>query len=62
MCDRDEAIWKALSAKSRRRLLDLLKDGPKTTGDLCDAFKGMTRFAVMKHLKALTEACLGIQE
>ena len=54
----DEATWKALSDKNRRRILDLLKDGPKTTGDLCEQFPEMTRFGVMKHLKALYQAKL----
>ncbi|MEK7691299.1 MAG: helix-turn-helix domain-containing protein [Bdellovibrionota bacterium] len=62
MSDRDEAIWKALSDKSRRKLLHLLKDGPKTTGALCDAFKDISRFGVMKHLKTLNEAGLDIQK
>lgn len=52
-----EAIWRALADKSRRRLLDLLRDGPRTTGDLCAAFK-VSRFAVMKHLAVLESAGL----
>ena len=47
-----DAIWRALADPTRRRLLDLLRDGPRTTGDLCDAFK-VSRFAVMKHLAIL---------
>jgi DNA-binding transcriptional ArsR family regulator len=60
--DRYEPIWKALSDSNRRRILDLLKDGPKTTGDLCDQFSQMSRFGVMKHLKVLVQAGLIIQE
>ena len=52
-----DAIWRALADKSRRRLLDLLRDGPRTTGDLCGAFK-LSRFAVMKHLAVLESAGL----
>ncbi|GEM_PF-146560 len=52
-----DRVWKALADPSRRRLLDLLRDGPKTTGELCDAF-GMSRFGVMKHLGVLTRAKL----
>lgn len=59
---RDEQIWKALSDNSRRRILDLLKEGPKTTGSLAEKFPEMTRFGVMKHLKVLTQAGLVIQE
>ena len=52
-----DRVWKALADPSRRRLLDLLRDGPKTTGELCDAF-GMSRFGVMKHLGVLARAKL----
>ncbi|MHB8575275.1 MAG: metalloregulator ArsR/SmtB family transcription factor [Dehalococcoidia bacterium] len=50
-------VWKALADPIRRRLLDLLRDGPKTTGDLCDRFE-CTRFAIMKHLDVLEAAGL----
>jgi DNA-binding transcriptional ArsR family regulator len=53
-----DLIWKALSDPSRRELLDLLRDSPKTTGELCEQFKEMTRFGVMKHLKVLESARL----
>jgi len=52
-----EAIWRALADPTRRRLLDLLRDGPRTTGDLCRPFK-VSRFAVMKHLAILESAGL----
>src|SRR5688572_26779750 len=52
-----DVVWRALSDPSRRRLLSLLKDGPRTTGDLSDRFK-TTRFAVMKHLGVLEDAGL----
>ena len=48
-------VWKALSDPSRRQILDLLKESPKTTGDLCETFE-FSRFAVMKHLKVLEKA------
>ena len=54
----DERIWKALANATRRRMLDLLKDGPRTTGALTEAFPELSRFAVMQHLKVLTEADL----
>lgn len=52
------AVWKALADPSRRRLLDLLRDGPRTTGQLCEEFGDVTRFAVMKHLRVLEGAGL----
>ncbi len=50
-------VWKALADPTRRRLLDLLKDRPQTTGDLCARFD-MSRYGVMKHLGILEEAGL----
>lgn len=58
--DGSNLIWKALSDPTRRKLLDLLKDKPQTTGDLCEHFRHMTRFAVMKHLKVLEQSNLVI--
>lgn len=49
-------IWKALSDPTRRAILDLLKERPRTTGELCDAFEVLSRFAVMKHLGVLEDA------
>lgn len=37
-------------------MLDRLKEGPQTTGALCDAFAEMDRCTVMQHLKVLEEA------
>jgi DNA-binding transcriptional ArsR family regulator len=57
MEDELDAVWKALADRTRRQLLDLLRDGPHTTGDLCARFE-MSRFGVMKHLGVLEEAGL----
>lgn len=51
-------VWKALSDPTRRRLLDLLREGPRTTGTLAAAFPALSRFAVMKHLGVLEAAGL----
>ena len=53
----EQGLWKALGDPTRRALLDRLRDGPKTTGALCEAFE-MSRFGVMKHLKLLEAADL----
>ena len=42
----------------RRRMLDSLKDEPRTTGMLCDVFPEMDRCTVMQHLKVLEDADL----
>jgi DNA-binding transcriptional ArsR family regulator/uncharacterized protein YndB with AHSA1/START domain len=52
-------IWRALLDPHRRAILDLLKERPRTTGELCTAFT-VSRFAVMKHLTVLEEARLVI--
>ncbi|WP_377887781.1 helix-turn-helix domain-containing protein [Alkalihalobacillus sp. R86527] len=49
---------KALTHPTRREILDLLKDGPKTTGYLDDQFTDISRYAVMKHLTQLKDANL----
>jgi DNA-binding transcriptional ArsR family regulator/uncharacterized protein YndB with AHSA1/START domain len=49
-------LWRALASPWRRRLLDLLRPGPRTTGELADAVPELSRFAVMQHLDVLTAA------
>lgn len=39
-------------------MLDLLMEGPLTTGELSQRFDELSRFAVMQHLKVLEEADL----
>lgn len=55
-------MFKALAAATRRRLLDLLKDQPRTTGDLCDQFDGLDRCTVMQHLRVLERAGLVVAQ
>ncbi len=50
-----DQVWQAVANPSRRRLIELLRDGPRTTGELCGAFR-TTRFATMKHLGVLERA------
>lgn len=56
---RDELKWvfKALADGTRRQILDLLSEGPRTTGELCAAFP-LSRYTVMKHLSVLERASL----
>jgi DNA-binding transcriptional ArsR family regulator len=53
-----DAVWKALSDPTRRAILDLLRQGPRTTTEIVDAFRHLTRFGVMKHIDVLREAGL----
>jgi uncharacterized protein YndB with AHSA1/START domain len=48
-------VWRSVASPTRRRLIELLRDGPRTTGELCRAFR-TTRFATMKHLGVLKRA------
>ncbi len=57
----DDLVFKALADSRRRRILDLLKDAPRTTGDLCERFEGaLDRCTVMQHLGVLERAGLVI--
>jgi DNA-binding transcriptional ArsR family regulator len=58
--DKNDRIFKALAASSRRAMLDMLKDQPQTTGQLCTRFPALDRCTVMQHLKVLEEAELVI--
>ena len=53
-----DTVWRALSSPHRRTLLDELRNGPKTTGQLAKAMPSLSRFAVMQHLGVLGEANL----
>jgi DNA-binding transcriptional ArsR family regulator len=54
--DEGEDVWRALASPVRRGMLDLLRDGPRSTGELADAFPDLSRFAVMQHLGVLVDA------
>jgi DNA-binding transcriptional ArsR family regulator len=56
--DIQDQIFKALSDGRRREILDILKDAPKTTGDICKEFKLLDRCTVMQHLGVLEKAGL----
>jgi DNA-binding transcriptional ArsR family regulator/uncharacterized protein YndB with AHSA1/START domain len=51
-------IFKALAHPSRVNILDYLKNGPMTTGELSDKFNNVSRYAVMKHLDILVSSGL----
>ena len=53
-----DGVWKALSDATRRSILDLLREGPRTTTEIVEAFPHLTRFGVMKHIDVLREAGL----
>ena len=54
----DQPVFRALADPTRRRLLDELRRGPRTTGELVAAHPEMTRYGVMAHLAVLEQAGL----
>ena len=53
-----DRVWKALADATRRAILDFLRERPRTTTEIVDAFPHLTRFGVMKHLEVLRQAHL----
>jgi DNA-binding transcriptional ArsR family regulator len=56
--DKQERIFKALADYRRREILDLLKDAPRLTGEICAHFGELDRCTVMQHLGVLEKADL----
>jgi DNA-binding transcriptional ArsR family regulator/uncharacterized protein YndB with AHSA1/START domain len=50
-------VWLALADPTRRRILDLLRQRPRITGDIASHFE-ISRIAVMRHLQVLATAGL----
>jgi DNA-binding transcriptional ArsR family regulator len=55
--DETDRLWRALSDLTRRRILGLLRERPRITGEIASAFE-ISRIAVMRHLEVLAEADL----
>ena len=54
-------VFRALSDPTRREILRLLKDGPKTSGEIADAFPSSWA-TISRHLAILREAQLVVAE
>jgi len=54
----DDLVFKALAGSDRRRILDLLRAAPMTTGDICTKLQWLNRCTVMQHLGVLENARL----
>lgn len=52
----DDLVFKALASPVRRRMLDALKEGPRTTGTLCAEIPELDRTTVLQHLRVLESA------
>jgi DNA-binding transcriptional ArsR family regulator len=57
-----DRVFKALADSRRRSILDALKDGPQTTGALCEMFPNLDRCTVMQHIRVLEAADLIIAQ
>ena len=57
---RDNLIFKALAGADRRRIMDMLKSGARTTTEIVDTLPWLNRCTVMQHLGVLEEAGLVI--
>jgi DNA-binding transcriptional ArsR family regulator len=57
-----DRVFKALSSRTRREILDLLREQPRTTGELCARFPALDRCTVMQHLDVLEDAELVIAQ
>jgi DNA-binding transcriptional ArsR family regulator len=55
---RPGGVFRALADRTRRRILDRLKDQAMTTGQLCDEMSPLDRCTTMKHLRVLARADL----
>jgi DNA-binding transcriptional ArsR family regulator len=56
--DKQDRVFRALGHATRREILDLLRAGPRTTGEVCAAFPRLDRCTVMQHLGVLERADL----
>lgn len=52
----DDRVFKALASPTRRRMLDVLRTGSCTTGELCEHFPELDRTTVLQHLRVLEQA------
>jgi DNA-binding transcriptional ArsR family regulator len=51
-------VYVAIADPVRRRLIELLLEGPQTAGDLAAAFSDISRPAVSRHLRILRECAV----
>jgi predicted transcriptional regulator len=56
--DAMDVVFRALGSESRRRILDIVKDGPGCSVNHVAGFFDESRINVMKHLRVLEEAGL----
>lgn len=52
----DDLVFKALASRTRRLILDVLKERSCSTGELCARFPELDRTTVLQHLRVLEGA------
>jgi DNA-binding transcriptional ArsR family regulator len=53
-----DRVFQALANGTRRQILDLLRNEPRTTGDICARFPALDRCTTMQHMGVLERAGL----
>ena len=51
-----DRVWHALANRTRRDILDLLRERARSTGEIAAGTRELSRFAVMQHLGVLERA------
>lgn len=57
----NENVFKAMSDKTRRKIIELLKEGPKTAGEISEHFSS-AQPTISRHLNVLKNANLVIDQ
>ena len=57
----NETVFKAMSDKTRRKIIELLKEGPKTAGEISEHFSS-AQPTISRHLNVLKNANLVIDQ
>lgn len=57
----NEGIFKAMSDSTRRKIIELLKEGPKTAGEIADHFSH-AQPTISRHLTVLKNANLIVDQ
>ena len=59
--EKEDALFRAIADPTRREILRLLRDGPRTVGDIASNFR-TSRPAISKHLRLLRAAGLVVSQ
>jgi len=60
--EESDAVFKALANSDRRKMLDELRNSPRSTSDLCESLPRLDRTTVMQHLRVLEDARLVVTQ